>query len=142
MQFGKYSPLNQNHRFLKKESSNRFRLTMSEFLAKSYAYYCDFSAGTRGYEFSLSHEDIKSLIIGANCFYCGKAPQYSEWIKDLGKIMFNGIDRVDNSIGYVPGNVVACCKQCNTFKSDISVKKFAQISAMYEKIKSFLDKEN
>jgi len=141
MQFGRHSRFNQDHRFLKKESSNRFRVTMEEFLCKTYSYYCDFSAASRGYEFSLSHEDLKSLIIGANCYYCGKAPQYSEYIKDLGKIMFNGIDRVDNSIGYVKGNVVACCKKCNTFKSDTSVKKFAQMAAMYEKIKSFLDKE-
>jgi 5-methylcytosine-specific restriction endonuclease McrA len=29
-----------------------------------------------------------------------------------------GIDRVDNSIGYTPDNCVPCCTQCNRIKLD------------------------
>lgn len=138
MQFDRKSPVNQDHNFLKKKENNRFRLTFDEFLSSMYVFYRDFSAGKRGYEFSLTHDEIKKLIVGAPCFYCGKKPMYSEYIKDCGKIVFNGIDRVDNSLGYVSGNVVACCKQCNTMKSNVSLKKFQQMSEMYGKIKAFL----
>jgi hypothetical protein len=30
--------------------------------------------------------------------------------------IYNGIDRVDNSIGYEMGNVVTCCVVCNLMK--------------------------
>jgi hypothetical protein len=36
-------------------------------------------------------------------------------------IIVNGIDRVDNSIGYIKSNSVTCCSQCNFAKNDISL---------------------
>lgn len=41
------------------------------------------------------------------CIYCAQWPPEP----------FCGIDRVDNARGYVIGNVVACCKTCNSRKS-------------------------
>lgn len=39
-----------------------------------------------------------------DCSYCGDT------------IRTVGIDRIDNSIGYVPGNCVPCCEPCNKMK--------------------------
>jgi len=37
-----------------------------------------------------------------------------------------GIDRIDNSKGYIEGNMVPCCKICNWMKSDKSSIDFIQ----------------
>lgn len=47
------------------------------------------------------------------CFYCTAVPK-----------PIHGIDRVDNTKGYVPGNVVTCCKRCNIAKNDQSMDDF------------------
>ena len=41
-----------------------------------------------------------------------------------GDFTYNGIDRVDNALGYTTGNVVPCCKQCNHAKSDMPYADF------------------
>lgn len=40
------------------------------------------------------------------------------------KLFRNGIDRVDNSLGYILSNVVSCCKICNYMKKDLSEQEF------------------
>jgi len=67
-------------------------------------------------ENNLSSEDILTLSF-ANCYYCGKPA------KDIQ----NGIDRVDNSKGYLTDNVVPCCKMCNKMKLTHSREKFIQM---------------
>ena len=39
-------------------------------------------------------------------------------------VRHNGIDRIDSSVGYVPGNVVPCCKYCNMAKMDRTKEEF------------------
>jgi len=46
------------------------------------------------------------------CSYCGS------------EIETVGIDRVDSSIGYITGNLVACCKICNQSKNDLSYEEW------------------
>jgi hypothetical protein len=36
----------------------------------------------------------------------------------------NGIDRIDSKLGYVEGNVVSCCKICNSAKGDLTLAEF------------------
>jgi len=81
-------------------------------------------AARRGYEWKLSDEFFFELI-QKNCFYCGAKP-FTAFCSSprTGLFYFNGIDRVDNSIGYLPGNVVPCCKHCNMAKSTNSVDEF------------------
>lgn len=69
-------------------------------------------AATRGLEYTLDPRLARDLVTD-NCFYCGAAP-----------IPVNGIDRVDNSRGYVEDNVVSCCTVCNTAKLDKSLLAF------------------
>jgi hypothetical protein len=83
-------------------------------------------------EFSLSNDEFKELIL-ADCFYCGKKPSQVKPGKKNGIVIYNGIDRIDNFKGYVKGNVVTCCRQCNIAKRDQTVKEFrAWIKAIYE----------
>lgn len=41
-----------------------------------------------------------------------------------GPFTFNGIDRLDNSGGYVSGNIVSCCQRCNMAKGKMSAGDF------------------
>ena len=64
-------------------------------------------------------------LIQRDCFYCGIPPQTSLRAKWLdGTFVYNGIDRWDNDLGYVEGNVVACCKSCNYAKHTMSGRAF------------------
>lgn len=60
-------------------------------------------AKTRGFDFQLSLEDFERLW-NKNCFYCN----------DI--IPTIGLDRVDSKVGYLPTNIVPCCRICNTMK--------------------------
>jgi hypothetical protein len=61
--------------------------------------------------FDLSKEDFECLIHG-DCKYCLRSP--TTWF---------GIDRVVPSLGYVIGNVVSCCWDCNRDKHDENDEK-------------------
>ena len=64
--------------------------------------------------------DYFNAIIQDNCAYCGckpatihKCDQYA--VKEL---TYNGIDRIDSTDGYTESNTIACCKACNSAKSN------------------------
>ena len=38
--------------------------------------------------------------------------------------MHSGVDRKNNSLGYLPSNVVACCTVCNHAKRDMTYEEF------------------
>ncbi len=81
-------------------------------------------AKQRGYDFLLTIEIFKELT-QKNCNYCGIEPSQiiqRSWLN--GSYMFNGIDRVNNSIGYLEENVVPCCKHCNMAKYTMSEEEF------------------
>ena len=81
-------------------------------------------AKRRGYEFSLTNEEFIEMIFN-NCYYCGESPNRETNNKGVnGNIAYNGIDRVDNTVGYVKDNVVTCCMDCNYSKLDRSVTDF------------------
>jgi len=88
---------------------------------------CRWNAKKRGIEFSLSDEEAIKLI-SLNCHYCGQEPSPCVYTYSKEKVAKhfnrNGIDRVDNSVGYVSGNVVACCATCNHAKKAHSAEEF------------------
>ena len=69
-----------------------------------------------GLVFELSIEDFQR-ITSEPCFYTGRLPE-KEARNRAGseRYLYNGVDRVDNSIGYVLGNCVACCYDANMAK--------------------------
>jgi hypothetical protein len=46
--------------------------------------------------------------------------------KCFGKFTYNGIDRIDNSQGYIIDNVVPCCTKCNIAKGRQSIQEFKE----------------
>jgi hypothetical protein len=77
-------------------------------------------AKRRNYEFSLTFEQFSELI-NKECHYCPTIPA-------------RGIDRVDNTQGYIPSNCVSCCSKCNEMKMDKSVQEFySHIEKIYHK---------
>lgn len=96
-------------------------------------------AEQRGLTFELSAEHFFELT-QQPCSYCGTelSNTHTEHTS-YGIFRYNGIDRVDNSVGYVTGNVVPCCNICNLLKRDLSVGQFL---AQIEKIRAFQEKKN
>lgn len=83
----------------------------------------------RKYEFKLSKSEFETLIL-QKCYYCGDSGSMT-WasrnkiiVGDVYK--YNGIDRVDNTIGYIPTNCVPCCDICNNSKSTLSVEQWRE----------------
>lgn len=72
-------------------------------------------------EFKMSLEKFIELS-QKNCYYCDCKPSHVyQTIAKNGTYIYNGIDRVDNSFGYIEDNIVSCCKDCNFMKSDVSI---------------------
>ena len=91
-------------------NSNRIRRTYKQ------------NARKRGLVWAISDKRFESLISG-NCFYCGAAPSMIAG-EVAHPIPYSGIDRCDNTQGYLDDNVVSCCRQCNWAKSNLSVVEF------------------
>lgn len=72
--------------------------------------------------FGLTREQVRELI-SSDCYYCGSEPSNSH-ISHGHKITYQGIDRMDNTKGYTPNNVVPCCIVCNKMKKALSHDEF------------------
>jgi hypothetical protein len=77
-------------------------------------------AKRRGFQFSLTREEF-SKIVRSPCHYCGVESSLttkgSRGIRmEHGLFRSNGIDRVDNSVGYILSNCVSCCTMCSLAK--------------------------
>ncbi|AAC96857.1 hypothetical protein PBCV1_A490L [Paramecium bursaria Chlorella virus 1] len=62
-------------------------------------------------------EDFVRIITNEECFYCGQRTS---------DILRNGIDRLDNTIGYVEDNCVSCCGTCNNMKKCLDAHTFVE----------------
>lgn len=89
----------------------------------------------RGHEFNLTKDQVR-VLIEQPCHYCGSLPAQETKIDTYGYnggIVYNGLDRMDVTKGYVVGNVVPCCKYCNWAKNDRSVAEFRDwVRQVYE----------
>ena len=88
------------------------------------------SSKKRGYEFELTSDEFYKFLDG-NCHYCGLEPHMG-WkgtkrkSMDTSLFKVNGVDRVDNSLGYSTENCVSCCKFCNNAKNTITTNEFLE----------------
>ena len=82
-------------------------------------------ASVRNLDFKLDIEEFKA-ITQQPCYYCGIPPQQVIHTAHSKIISYthNGIDRINNGVGYVKGNVVACCTICNYAKGTQTLKEF------------------
>ena len=80
-------------------------------------------------QFNLTIDEFKEITL-KNCYYCTQIPinrvQKHKYI-----YYYNGIDRVDNSKGYVKENIVPCCQSCNTKKGAITLDMVKKINEFY-----------
>lgn len=60
-------------------------------------------------EFNMTYQEFYDLAIQP-CVYCG----------GFNKNGINGVNRVDNNIGYTPGNITSCCGMCGMMKNAYS----------------------
>lgn len=84
------------------------------------------NAKSRKYTFDISKEFFLK-IIEQNCFLCGIEPTQPGRIKNrvnAGDFKYNGIDRYDNSLGYIEENCRPCCGTCNRAKDNMSIQEF------------------
>ena len=74
------------------------------------------SAKKRKIEYKLTDEQLVE-IARKDCYYCGAKPNnISKHPGSNGEYIYNGLDRVNNSKGYITDNIVPCCKDCNRSK--------------------------
>ena len=94
------------------------------------------SATERGLSFELTEEEFFILTQGS-CYYCGIEPQQIyKGTKTGGDFIYNGIDRIDNAIGYKLDNCVSCCGTCNIAKRSMTQQQFINwISRTYNNLK-------
>lgn len=90
-------------------------------IMRMYSSYSS-NAKARGYTFNLNHEEFLSLV-ESSCHYCGIEPSNLLTYKGESHLT-NGIDRVDNDLGYDAGNSVPCCSICNQAKHTLSYDDF------------------
>lgn len=79
-------------------------------------------------KFSLTLEEFVNLIL-QRCHYCGCKSSLTNTMKNINgdrSIDHNGIDRVDNELGYEFGNCVPCCTFCNYAKRTKTYQEFIQ----------------
>jgi hypothetical protein len=103
--------VNSRHKVAKKDAP----------LNSIYASYRS-NAKSRNYVFELNKEEFK-ILINSNCFYCGQEP-LNIFNKTYYNLIYNGIDRIDNEVGYTTNNTVACCKMCNISKNNHTTEYF------------------
>jgi len=67
-------------------------------------------------------------LIKQDCYICGKSA--------IAGVHQTGIDRFDNTLGYITENVRPCCRECNYMKNDYSYDAFiAKLKQVYERTK-------
>lgn len=103
---------------------SRYKLAKPDSGYKSIMNSYKGNAIKRGYEFTLTFDEFKKLVL-SNCYYCRIEPS-NVYFRNYYNVPYNGIDRINNNIGYLPSNVVACCKICNIAKNNNTYDEFMQ----------------
>jgi hypothetical protein len=86
------------------------------------------AAKDRGYAFNLTRAEFVKLT-QQDCVYCGSAPgnvykYLRKKDKPHGNFVYNGVDRIGNTVGYTTDNCVPCCGTCNKMKAALDVSTF------------------
>lgn len=85
----------------------------------------------RDLKWELTLEEFAELT-KQSCYLCGIEPtgRYVHWYAKKKfadhPYIYSGIDRFDNSKGYVSGNVISACKTCNMLKKTMDIEMFLE----------------
>lgn len=91
------------------EFNKKRRTDLHEFFKSNYVYPLKY----KNLEFTITEDDFIALA-SEPCFYCGI-------VEERG---FNGLDRTDQTRGYVLENCVSACNMCNMMKISLHVNVF------------------
>jgi len=81
-------------------------------------------AASKGLAWELTRCEFDALI-SRSCVYCSRPPgNIKNNGRNYGHLFYNGIDRVDNRLGYIKSNVVSCCAICNRAKGTLTTQEF------------------
>jgi len=91
------------------------------------------NAKLKGYVFELTFSEYKRLTSTKRCAYTGEI--FSDYVDGIpvDKFRARTLDRIDNTKGYVKGNVVACIYGINSLKSNIENNDHGLTLEMLEK---------
>jgi len=79
----------------------------------------------RNFVWELTENEFRETT-SSNCYYTGLPP--SNICKTQGgQYVYNGIDRLDNNVGYTVNNCVPCNGRINQMKSDLSYSQFIEL---------------
>jgi hypothetical protein len=113
------------HSFTKNNGNTRHPECFPDAKCISYASYRS-RAEKKELEFVITNDEYKS-IIQQDCNLCGKKTTETN---------INGVDRIDNTVGYTVENCKACCKECNHMKNnfalDVLMGKIERIHANWK----------
>lgn len=110
----------------KMEEANKKR---RESLEAHYKIY-QRSARLKKLKFEFSEEEFKELVVKP-CYYCNI-------IDEKG---FNGIDRMNQSVGYSHSNGVSCCAMCNWLKGSLDSATFIKRAQHIHSFQNGTDKK-
>ncbi len=107
-----------------KRVKTTIELAENEAFRSKYATY-KYHAKVRGYSFELTKDEFREIITKP-CIYCGsdKPSTHRSVQYKGGSFRYTGIDRKDNTAGYMVENCVPCCGRCNSMKNNMSVEEF------------------
>jgi len=94
---------NQNAQNKKISFERKFGINRAKYIWKDYRN----TDRIRGMNNNISKDFIENLI-RFGCSYCGET-----------SMSIMSLDRIDNSIGHITTNVVACCLRCNFIKKNM-----------------------
>lgn len=108
------------------------------------------SARKRNLDFNLSFEEFVHLI-SLDCLYCDSKPKlFNSYVNkttnepyssrkymskekiEQNNAYVNGVDRVDNKIGYMSSNCIPCCSDCNFLKGKFTLFKWLSIIERFQ----------
>lgn len=76
--------------------------------------------------FTLTLKEFE-IFTSSLCHYCGASPSnISMRERKKASYIFNGIDRLNNLLGYTIENCVPCCEICNIMKLTLTVEEFKE----------------
>ena len=115
---------------LRKETSKTYcTKPLHHVVCKQICNYYKRNALSRGLVWDITFEHVLQLI-QQPCHYCGAVGVTVTNTRHTSKsdlkrsMRNNGIDRINNQIGYIFKNVVPCCKHCNNAKSTMTKTEF------------------
>ncbi len=80
-------------------------------------------AKNRNLSWNLTIDEFRQLI-SLPCYFCNSSSSMTTISRGDIALQHNGVDRLNNSIGYEKSNCVPCCKMCNRAKGKSTVEEF------------------